>query len=199
MLVLDGVVLQLPSGGLLSPLSATLGPGVTLVCGDEGTGKSTLLRALADPSVREQVVHAGRVLVGAHSAASDQVFLVDPADISDNNVSVGDYWQARASRYPAWREDVLEALVHSLGLAEHVHKSLYMLSTGSRRKVMLAASIASTAPLVLWDQPFASLDLASTKVLKAVLNQAVLDQRCYVLADYTAPEGVDLVLTLDLG
>jgi ABC-type transport system involved in cytochrome c biogenesis ATPase subunit len=176
---LQDLVLALPNGHILAPMNITLKPGLTLVCGDEGTGKSTLLRTLAH-------------------AASPAVFLVDPADRSMDEMPVRAYWQAQAARYSAWREDVLQDLAQTLGLAPHLDKSFFMLSTGSRRKVMLAASIASQAPLVLWDQPFASLDLASIKVLNAVLNQAVQDQRAFVLADYVAPEGVRLMQTLDL-
>ena len=204
MWALEDVVLQLPSGLVRPPLSATFAPGVTLVCGDEGTGKSTLLRVLADETVRQQVVRAGRVLAPKASdlppqaLLAQQVFLMDPADTRAMDGGVRDYWQAQAQRYPDWRDDVLQDLVQKLGLSEHVHKSLFMLSTGSRRKVMLAASIASQAPLVLWDQPFASLDLASIQVLKAVLNSAATDQRAFVVADYVAPEGVTLIQTLDL-
>ena len=127
------------------------------------------------------------------------MFLMDPADRSIDEMPVRAYWQSQAARYSAWREDVLQDMAQALGLAPHMDKSFFMLSTGSRRKVMLAASIASQAPLVLWDQPFASLDLASIKVLNAVLNQAAQDQRAFVLADYVAPEGVTLIQTLDLG
>ena len=199
MVVLDGLVLQLPSGDVRPPLSATLKPGVTLVCGDEGTGKSTLLRVLGDEAVRQQAMRAGQIIWDTDPHETSHVFLMDPADATANDASVRDYWQHQAKRYPAWREDVLQALVQSLGLTEHVHKSIFMLSTGSRRKVMLAASIASMAPWVLWDQPFASLDLASVRVLKEVLNEAATAQRGFVLADYTAPEGVPLIQTLNLG
>lgn len=199
MVVLNGLVLQLPSGDVRPPLSATLKPGVTLVCGDEGTGKSTLLRVLGNEAVRQQAMRAGQIIWDTDPHETFHVFLMDPADATANDESVRDYWQHQATRYPAWREDVLQALVQSLGLAEHVHKSIFMLSTGSRRKVMLAASIASMAPWVLWDQPFASLDLASVRVLKEVLNEAATAQRGFVLADYTAPEGVPLIQTLNLG
>ena len=199
MVVLDGLVLQLPSGDVRPPLSATLKPGVTLVCGDEGTGKSTLLRVLGDEAARQQAMRAGQIIWDTDPHETSHVFLMDPADATANDASVRDYWQHQAKRYPAWREDVLQALVQSLGLTEHVHKSIFMLSTGSRRKVMLAASIASMAPWVLWDQPFASLDLASVRILKEVLKEAATAQRGFVLADYTAPEGVPLIQTLNLG
>lgn len=179
LLHLEALVLELPNGHIRAPMALTIPTGVTLVCGDEGTGKSTLLRTLAQ-------------------AAITKVFLMDPADRSLDETMVRDYWQAQAKRYSTWREDVLQDLAQALGLAPHIDKSFFMLSTGSRRKAMLAASIASGAPLVLWDQPFASLDLASIKALQGVLNAAQAQQRAFVLADYLPPEGVDLANTINL-
>lgn len=200
MVVLEGLVLQLPSGEVRPPMSATLSPGVTLVCGDEGTGKSTLLCTMAQAlsSSAASNIQAGHV---RWQGPAQALCLVDPADRSVDEMGVRAYWQAQAKRYSTWREDVLQDLAQALGLAPHLDKSFFMLSTGSRRKAMLAASIASGAPLVLWDQPFASLDLASIKALQGVLNVAQAQQRAFVLADYLPPEGVDLAntISLDLG
>lgn len=195
MLELQGLVLQLPSGVVRPALSASLSAGVSLVCGDEGTGKTTLLRVLADASVRQAAVLAGCI----HGLAPSQTFLVDPSNRSFDQMGVRDYWQTQAQRYPTWREEVLQDTAQALDLVPHMAKSLFMLSTGARRKVMLAASIASGAPLVLWDQPFASLDLASVRALHGVLQDAQdQDQRAFVLADYVPPEGVSLRSTISL-
>jgi ABC-type multidrug transport system ATPase subunit len=198
---LEDVVLQLPNGEVRPSLRATFAPGVSLVCGDEGTGKSTLLRTLAQGLGQSSARHIASIQAGQIRWEGDalEVFLMDPADRSMDEMPVRAYWQAQAARYSAWREDVLQDLAQTLGLAPHLDKSFFMLSTGSRRKVMLAASIASSAQVVLWDQPFASLDLASIQVLKQVLNNAAVDHRAFVLADYVAPEGVRLMQTLDLG
>ena len=75
-----------------------------------------------------------------------------------------------------------------------------MLSTGSKRKVWLAAACASGAPLTLLDEPFAALDKTSIRCLLGVLGDAAAQpQRAWVLADYVAPPGVPLAWQLDLG
>ena len=80
-----------------------------------------------------------------------------------------------------------------------MHKPLYMLSAGSRRKVWLSAAFASGAALVLIDQPFAALDGPSIRLLREVLQDfSEQSARACVIADYEAPEGVALASTLDL-
>ena len=56
---------------------------------------------------------------------------------------------------------VLQHLIQAFELTPHLEKPLYMLSTGSKRKVWLAAAFASGAAVTLLDQPFAALDKAS--------------------------------------
>ena len=73
-------------------------------------------------------------------------------------------------------------------MERHRHKPLYMLSTGSRRKVMLVAALASGATVTLLDQPFASLDQTSIRVIKDFLNEtAEHSSRAWIVADYEVP------------
>jgi energy-coupling factor transporter ATP-binding protein EcfA2 len=74
-----------------------------------------------------------------------------------------------------------------------------MLSTGSKRKVWLAAALASGAAVTLLDEPFAALDQASINfVLELLADATEHPTRAWVMADYTAPEGVPLAAIIDL-
>jgi ABC-type Mn2+/Zn2+ transport system ATPase subunit len=91
-------------------------------------------------------------------------------------------------------------LVDVLGLAPHIDKPLYMHSTGSKRKVWLAAALASGATLTLLDEPFAALDKSSIRRILELLQEAAQHtHRAWVVADYEAPPGVALAHTIDLG
>ncbi len=61
---------------------------------------------------------------------------------------------------PAW-----ERLIDGFGLAPHRAKTMHMLSTGSRRKVVLAAALASGRALTLLDEPAGALDASSIRFL----------------------------------
>jgi energy-coupling factor transporter ATP-binding protein EcfA2 len=85
-------------------------------------------------------------------------------------------------------------------LDEHIDKALYMLSTGSKRKVWIAAAIASGAEVILIDDPFAALDKPSIRFITQLLQEASkLSTRAWVISGYEAPEGVNLAQLIDLG
>ena len=91
-------------------------------------------------------------------------------------------------------------LVEAFGLDAHLPKSLYMLSTGTKRKVFFAAAFASGAAVTLLDEPFAALDRVSIDaVLKLLREAAAHPSRAVVVADYLAPRGVALATTIALG
>ena len=90
-------------------------------------------------------------------------------------------------RCPQWNAALQQDLIDALGLHEHLEKKLYMLSTGSRRKVALVALLACGATVTCLDQPYAALDKASIRVLQGLLqDMADHSTRSWVVADYAA-------------
>ncbi|HEY9096332.1 MAG TPA: ABC transporter, partial [Hydrogenophaga sp.] len=122
-----------------------------------------------------------------------------PMDPALDQTSPNDWFDALAARYPAFDRQRLNELVIDFDLEPHVAKPLYMLSTGSRRKVSLSAAFASGAPLILIDQPFAALDAPSIRLLREQFQRlAHQTQRACVIADYEAPPDVALAGALAL-
>ena len=154
-----------------------LRPGVLLLTGEEGSGKTHWLRQLA--------AHAPQPVAALGTGLVDE-----PAP----ELSAWALLQAQAQRHTRWDADLCAELVDAWQLGPHLQKSLYMLSTGTRRKLGLVAAFASRADWVLLDQPYAALDLPSQRVLTACLQALARDghQAC-VLADHLAPEGLPLV------
>ena len=152
-------------------LHLPLPPGLVAVTGDERTGKTTLLRRLAeDPSA----LWLDLSLPGLDEQTPHQV------------------WDAMRARCPRWSTPLQEELADALDLADHVGKKLFMLSTGSRRKVAIVALLASGAQVTCLDQPFAALDAGSARVIREFLaDMADHASRTWVVADYEADARLD--------
>lgn len=171
-------------------LSFSWPAGVSWVCGDEGTGKTTLLRLLAG----EVQPTTGRV-----SMPAGGVFWVDLQNPVHENTTVQACWDALRAQYPHWNDALLQKLADALDMHQHREKRLNMLSTGSRRKVMVVAALASGAKVTLMDQPFAALDLASIRVVKEFLHEAAEHHtRAWIVTDYEAPQDLPLASVLSL-
>ncbi|ABM35432.1 ABC transporter ATP-binding protein [Polaromonas naphthalenivorans] len=186
---------------LFDQLSLVLAPGVTWVCGDEGTGKTTLLQLLAGklPSTGQLRIQ-GVCLTQEREAYQRQVAWFDPRATALDQQTARQIFAGLPQRHPGCDLDALQAHIDGLSLAPHLDKALFMLSTGSRRKVFLAAALAARAPVTLLDQPFMALDRPSIDYLLAVLAEAARQPgRAWVVADYEAPGQVALAAVVKLG
>jgi ABC-type multidrug transport system ATPase subunit len=189
---------------VLENASVRLGPGLTWVRGGEGRGKTTLLRLLAG----DLPAHSGRLRINGidlaeqPTAYAQQVFWIDGRSEAFHQISALDYLARVQAQYPGFAPERVNPLMAGLSLTEHQHKPLYMLSTGSRRKVWLAAGLASMAAVLLLDDPFAALDKPSiafvTDQLKTAARQTD-NARAIVVAHYEAPASLPLAGVIDLG
>jgi ABC-type multidrug transport system ATPase subunit len=176
--------------GPIQNLNFTWSAGVSWVCGDEGKGKTTLLRLLAG----EVQASAGNVI--GHEG---DVFWADLQDPAHDTTTVQACWDALRTRYANWDDALLQDLADALDMHQHRENRLNMLSTGSRRKVMVLAALASGATVTLMDQPFAALDLASIRIIKDFLQEAAEHpSRAWIVADYEAPHDLPLASVLNL-
>lgn len=158
--------------GRLAPVHDLL-PGMHLLVDAEETWKNRWFQALAAGAA--QILSEGPD--GRPKPEGLACFWQDPrAPLSAEQAAQPalDWAAAQAARWPAWGEAAWGEHVQGLGLAEHLHKPLYQLSTGTRRKLWLAAALASAAELTLIDEPFAALDGGSIRYLRQTLQALTL-------------------------
>lgn len=197
----DQLCFAWPKRPLFNALSFSIPPGLSLVRGDDGCGKSSLIRLMAGdlaPDSGTLSIHGTR-LDEQHGAYRQQVFWIDPQTEAHDAISAAGYLESLSHHYPRFNTDALADLVAGFALEPHLNKPMYMLSAGSKRKVWLSAAFAAGTPLTLIDQPFAALDAPSMRFLTELLQEAASHpSRAWVIADYEAPAGIALASVINL-
>jgi ATPase subunit of ABC transporter with duplicated ATPase domains len=177
-------------------LNLVIPAGLTVLYGVESCGKSTLIRLLAGDLSAEKGLIEWHWLDSAQwggTSLREHIYWIDPRDPQHDAHSAQAYFGLLRARYTGFSDPILSALLPELGLSEHLEKPLYMLSTGSKRKVWLAGAFASQCRLTLLDEPFAALDQRSVGCFKNWLNRMSGEpERAWVIADYQAPTGMTI-------
>ncbi|MCA9264165.1 MAG: ATP-binding cassette domain-containing protein [Planctomycetales bacterium] len=149
--------------------------------GPSGVGKSTLLNLFAGIlTPRRGVVRVGDVSL---STLSDQqrrawrlrhvgyVFqdfaLLDYLSVRQNIV-LPYYLGSHGKLQSSWNDE-LDAMVHRLGIAATLDRSVEALSQGQRQRVAVARALALRPEIVLADEPSGNLDEATMRDVMATM------------------------------
>jgi ABC-type Fe3+/spermidine/putrescine transport system ATPase subunit len=163
-LAISGVSVDYGATRALADVHLTVAPGeIVAVIGPSGCGKSSLLRAVAGlVAARGRMSARGRALdpLPPHRRGVGVVFqdhaLFPHLDVAGNVgfglVEAGVPTVERVRRVQGW--------LARIGLADRGGDDVERLSGGERQRVALARTLAPEPPLVLLDEPFASLDAA---------------------------------------
>ncbi|MBM3818747.1 MAG: amino acid ABC transporter ATP-binding protein [Acidimicrobiia bacterium] len=180
---LDVRGLQIRRGGrlLVEGLSFTAARGELLaIMGASGTGKTSVLRAIAglDPVAAGVVQVDGRVGIVfqfhhlfANMTALENVWLA-PVHVLK---------QPRADAERRGRE-----LLDMLGVGGRADARPHELSGGESQRVAIARALAMDPPVLLMDEPTASLDQARRDELAATLRALAAQGRTVVVATHDA-------------
>lgn len=166
-----------PGRHVFTGWSATFHPGLTWVRGSNGTGKSTLLKLLAGalPPLAGSLAVRGVNQAVAPLDYRREVFWCGPAAIAFDHLRPTEYFAFLLSLYPRFDTVAAQAVAAELGLTPFMGKRLRELSTGTQRKVWLAAAFAAGTAVVLLDEPLNALDMASVRRVRARLQRCARD------------------------
>lgn len=194
-----------PDHEVFKDLSLALPAGVTIIRGGDGRGKTSLIRVLAGELKASggQLAINGILLDQQAAQYKQQVYYVDPRTEAFDQLSVPDYFASVKARFPGFNDAALPELLEGLSLTPHAEKKLFMLSTGSKRKVYLAGAFAAGAAVNLLDDPFASLDKSSINFVSEVLadfaEQNAQNRQVWVASFYETPAEIAANEVIDLG
>ena len=160
-MVLDVVDLHLQAGEktLLEKCSFTLMRGEKCaVVGDNGTGKSTLIRRIVQG--KDNAVRLGRFV---KIACYDQ----ENANLNPENDVLSELW----GRHVLWDQTRVRNVLAQAGLpAEDMDKKVRVLSGGERAKLALAVFACENANTLILDEPTTHLDLPARESLESALK-----------------------------
>lgn len=194
LLTLENVNHEYPGGETLYFPSVRVAKGQhTLLLGDSGTGKSTMLHILTGllkPTVGRVVID-GQDLYMLSARKLDKyrgrnigiVFqnahLIDTLDLYGNMRIAQEFAGARHD------PDRIHEVLGRLGLDEHAHKYPRKLSRGQLQRAAIARAVVNSPSLLVADEPTASLDDRNTnRVMELLFQQAEQHGATLILATH---------------
>lgn len=161
-----------PSHTVAKDIDITLRGGeVTAMLGENGAGKSTLIRTLIGdlPPLDGKIELLGRPLASySRRQMATIASLVTTESVDAFRITVNEL--VALGRHPHTgifgrlckndRDAVADA-IYSVGIQHKAESTLDRLSDGERQKAMIARAIAQDTPIILLDEPFSFLDVAS--------------------------------------
>ncbi len=152
----------IPGVAVFQGLDLTFGPGLTLVLGPNGNGKSTLLKLAAGvekPDAGSVTVNGFDLWSREVDARRDLAYVPEQPDVTPfASVDAVLRLVCRLrNESPSRSRDALAAVgVEGIG-----DRSIRQLSNGQRRRVLLAAARIGAPRTLLLDEPLAALDRAT--------------------------------------
>jgi len=162
-IVANSLVVKRNGATLLDSLSLSLGPtGSVAIIGPNGAGKSTLLKVLTgiDKPTAGMVQVGDRDLASLSNAQRASTIGYLPQYFEPHwDLSVAELVRLGADRSDRLAAGAIEAATEKFELTELGRRRWSTLSGGERARVLLAAVLVVDPPVLLADEPAASLDI----------------------------------------
>lgn len=139
------------------------------VLGHNGSGKSTLFRTLLGLLVKD----SGEILYP--SVPISQLFGYVPEERAVfKDLSVIEQLKFIGVLKGVDKKILISKInywIERLGLGEHLHKSVAMLSKGNQQKVQFIGALLHEPKILILDEPLTGLDAINVSVLKEIINE----------------------------
>jgi len=194
--------LEIAGRPILEEVSFTVAEGESVaLVGPNGSGKTSVLRC-----VLGLVPFTGRVSVGGHDVVREPIparrlvaYLPQRPAFGEGTAREALRFFAKLRRIAAGR---VEPALEEVGLAAHAHHPVKTLSGGMQQRLSLALALLVDAPVMLLDEPTASLDRDGQAVFLETAKRLRRQGRTLLLASHRADEVAaltDRVLALEAG
>lgn len=189
---------------LLCNVNTTIPKGaLTALIGRNGTGKSTLLRAIAGLNCG----YSGKILLDGQpvtemkaSEMARMLAFVTTERTRIANLRCEDVVAIGRAPYTNWigriqpqdREVVMRSLA-SVGMEAYANRTMDKMSDGECQRIMIARALAQSTPIILLDEPTSFLDLPNRYELCSLLAQLAHNEgKCILFSTHE----LDIALSL---
>jgi iron complex transport system ATP-binding protein len=178
-------------GPLLKHVSARFTTGVTGIIGNNGRGKSTLLKAicgLLQPQFGKIIFNDRDLALMNNQERARTVSFTPSSNVITFPLTVHEL--VSMGRYPyvnQWAglspadEGIVARAIELCGMRPFKDKKVNTLSDGERQKVFIAKQLAQETPVMLLDEPTAFLDYSSKKYFFNLMKEVATERHKIVL------------------
>ncbi len=184
-------------------LSFTVNPGEAVALwGPNGAGKSTVLHCILGVVRYDGTVEVGGHDPRRHGKAARRLIGFVPQQIQipdDFTLFEALEFFARLKGAPS---ETLPRVMVQLGLEEHARKRVGALSGGMKQRLALAVALVGDPPILLLDEPTASLDAKTREELLSLLAELKCSGKTLIFSSHRPDEILalaDRVLVLEQG
>lgn len=189
---------------LIDSLSATVKRGeLTALVGRNGTGKSTLLRAITGLGERVggDILLDGKPIDSLTTAElATMVSFVTTDKVRIANLRCRDVVALGRAPYTNWigrmqeqDEEIVMRSMELVGMSDYADKTMDRMSDGECQRIMIARALAQQTPIILLDEPTAFLDMPNRYELCTLLQRlAHEEQKCILFSTHE----LDIALAL---
>jgi len=177
---LSNIWFSYDSRPILQGFNATFKKGLNYVIGDNGTGKSTILKLLCSlyPLERGQIKIDGQEISNVRSGdlrKNISMIFSEPYLFDESiyeNIRIGDLLASKHEIIHAAEQVGLHEFIMSLpqGYETEVGENGLKLSSGEKQKIALARAVLKKSPIVLLDEVTKSIDANSRKSINEVIK-----------------------------
>lgn len=204
MIEIRNITLAFGTNRLITDATARFECGnMVALLGRNGTGKSTLLRAMAGLGRVESgnVVVAGRDLAALSATErAKHIAFVNTERVDVDALTVRELVGIGRSPYTNWigslnAEDckIVEHAMAVTGVMKFADRKVNTLSDGEAQRAMIARALAQDTPIILLDEPTSFLDLPNRYELCRLLSDlAHRENKCVVFSTHE----LDIALSL---
>ena len=204
MIELRNITLAFGSNKLISDASARFSRGnMVALLGRNGTGKSTLLRAIAGLGK----VEMGDIIIDGNISTTlsateraERIAFVNTERVDVDALTVRELVGIGRSPYTNWigrlpTEDskIVEHAMEVTGVMKFAERRVNTLSDGEAQRAMIARALAQDTPIILLDEPTSFLDLPNRYELCRLLGDlAHKENKCVIFSTHE----LDIALSL---